>query len=464
MAGNHAPDGHRTPLRAEIRATLALALPLIVGNFAQAAINTTDVLILGRYDVGALAASALGVNLFIAFAIFAVGLVTAASPMIALERGRRPHSVRDIRRTVRQACRASAAVCIPIWAILWNTGPIMLLLGQDAALSEAAAGYVRIMMWGLLPFLIFSVLRYYVAALERPVWGVIVTIIGVGFNAAADWVLVFGLLGFPELGLTGAAIASVIANCILMFGMVIVVYTVVPFRRYRLFGRFWQSDRPRFAGIMRLGLPIAVTLSLEVTVFNAAVFLMGLIDRESLAAHAIAIQVASLAFMIPFGLAQAATVRVGIWHGREDRKGVARAGTVALGLGCGAALLQSATMIAIPGQLVGLFVDPADPEGLPVFRHAVSFLVIAALFQFVDAAQALGAGVLRGLHDTRVPMLFAAIGYWVVGIGLAVWLGFPMELDGIGIWIGLAAGLAAVAVLMVSRWTMRERIGLVRCG
>ncbi|MEM8697283.1 MAG: MATE family efflux transporter [Pseudomonadota bacterium] len=464
MATKPALDGRTTPLRAEIRATLALALPLIVGNFAQAAINTTDVLILGRYDVDALAASALGVNIFIAFAIFAVGLVTAASPMIASERGRKPHSIRDVRRTVRQACWASAAVCIPIWAMLWNTEAIMRLLGQDAALSEAAASYVRVMMWGLLPFLIFCVLRYYVAALERPIWGVIVTIIGVGFNAVADWVLVFGLFGFPELGLIGAAIASLIANCVLMFGMMIAVSMVAPFRRYRLFGRFWQSDWPRFIGIMSLGLPIAVTLSLEVTVFNAAVFLMGLIDRESLAAHAIAIQVASLAFMIPFSVAQAATVRVGIWHGREDKTGVARAGTVALGLGCGAALLLSTTMVLLPEQLVGLFVDPADPESAPVFRHAVSFLIIAALFQLVDAAQAVGAGVLRGLHDTRVPMLFAAIGYWVVGLGLAIWLGFPMEMAGVGIWIGLAAGLAAAAVLMVSRWAMRERIGLVRYG
>ncbi|MGJ8536800.1 MAG: MATE family efflux transporter [Parasphingopyxis sp.] len=462
MANASALDGQQTPLRAEIRATLALALPLIVGNFAQAAINTTDVLILGRYDVDALAASALGVNLFFAFAVFAMGLVMAASPLIAAERGRKPHSVRDVRRTVRQASWASLAVCLPVWATLWNTEWVMLLFGQDPALSVAAAGYVRVMMWGLFPFLIFCVLRHYVSALERPIWGVIVTVIGVGFNALADWILVFGLFGFPELGLTGAAIASLVANFVLMFGMILVVVMVPSFRRYRLLGRFWQSDWPRFFGILGLGLPIAVTLALEVTVFNAAVFLMGLIDRDSLAAHAIAIQVASLAFMIPLGLSQAATVRVGIWHGRRDRAGIARAGSVALWLGCGAALLLSAGMVAFPHELVGLFVDRAEPESAPVFRLAVSFLIIAALFQLVDGAQAVGAGVLRGLQDTRVPMLFAALGYWVVGLGLAVWLGFPGGMAGLGIWIGLAAGLAAAAVLMVSRWFMRERIGLTR--
>lgn len=462
MATTPALDGRTTPMRAEIRATLALALPLVLGNFAQAAINTTDVLILGRYDVDALAASALGVNLYFAFAVFSMGLVTAASPLIAAERGRRAHPVRDVRRTVRQACWSSAAICLPIWMILWFSEPILLALGQDPRLSADAAHFLRIAMWGLFPFLIYIVLRYYVSALEKPLWGLIVTMAGVAFNAAACWALVFGHFGLPELGLTGAGIAHFLSQCVLMIGMVLVVSTIRPFRRYRLFGRFWVSDWPRFREIIRLGLPIAVTLALEVTVFNAAVFLMGLIDRDSLAAHAIAIQIASLAFMIPLGLSQAATVRVGIAHGRGDSDAVARSGSVALALGVGAALLLSTIMVLIPEPLVGLFIDPGDPANTHVFGLAVSFVLVAAIFQLVDGAQAVGAGILRGLQDTRVPMLFAAIGYWVVGLSLAVWLGFPGGLAGLGIWIGLAAGLAAAAILMVSRWLIRERIGLVR--
>ncbi|MBC2776575.1 MATE family efflux transporter [Parasphingopyxis marina] len=464
MDSNPAPEGlarRRTGIRVEIRATLALAWPLVLGNLAQASIHTTEVLILGRYDVDALAAAALGVNLYFAFAIFAMGLVTAASPLIAAEYGRRWNSVRDVRRTVRQALWASLAICLPCWLILWNSESLLLLLGQEPALSRDAAHFIRIAMWGLFPFLVYIVLRYYVTALERPIWGLLVTGVGVVFNALACWALVFGGLGLPELGLTGAGIANVLANSVLALGMIAVVYGVRRFRRYKLLGHFWRADWPRLAAIVKLGVPIAVTLGMEITVFNAAVFLMGLIGRDSLAAHAIAIQVASLAFMLPLGLSQAATVRVGIFHGRKDAEGVARAGRVALGLGLGAAFFLSSTMVLFPNQLIGLFIDPADPAMANVFALALSFLFVAAIFQLVDGAQAVGAGVLRGVQDTRWPMLFAAFGYWVVGLGVAVWLGFPMGLQGVGIWIGLAFGLAVVAVLMVGRWLMRARIGLI---
>lgn len=455
------PLAGRTAVRAEIRATIALAWPLILGNFAQTAINTTDVLILGRYDVEALAGAALGVNLYFAFAIFAIGLLTAASPLIAAERGRRFNSVRDVRRTVRQALWASAAICLPIWLILWNAEPLLLLLEQDPKLSNDAARFIRIAMWGLFPYLVYIVLRYYVTALEKPLWGLYVTVGGVGFNALACWALVFGGLGLPELGLAGAALAHFLASSFLAGGMVLVVTGVRRFRRYRIFGNWWQADWPRFFEIHRIGLPIAVTLALEITVFNAAVFLMGLIDRASLAAHAIAIQVAAFAFMVPLGLSQAATVRVGVWHGRRDADGVARAGGVAFLLGVGAAFILSAVMVIFPEQLIGLFVIPDSAENARVFALGVSFLFVAAIFQLADGAQAVGAGALRGLQDTRWPMVFAASGYWIVGFGTAVWFGFGLDMAGLGIWIGLAAGLAAVAVLMVGRWLMRTRIGIV---
>lgn len=451
----------RTPLRAEIRATLALAWPLVLGNLAQTSIHTIDVIILGRYDVDALAAAALGVNLYFAFGVFCMGLMTAASPLIASEYGRRWNSVRDVRRTVRQALWAAFLICLPCWAILWNAEALLLLLGQDPGLSRDAAIFIQIAMWGLFPFLVYIVLRYYVTALEEPIWGLIVTSVGVLFNGLACWALVFGELGMPELGLAGAGIANLLANSVLAIGMIAVVLGVPRFRRYRLFGRFWNPDWPRLVVILRLGVPIAVTLALEVTVFNAAVFLMGLIGRDSLAAHAIAMQIASIAFMLPLGLSQAATVRVGIWHGRRDPDGIARAGFVAFGLGIGGALLLSTTMMLFPEAMVGLFVDGSDPTKAEVFRLAVAFLLVAAVFQLADGIQAVGAGALRGLQDTRMPMLFAGFGYWVIGFGVAVWLGFATPMQGVGIWIGLAAGLGVTAVLMIGRWGMRGRLGLV---
>lgn len=449
---------------AEIRALLWLAGPLVLGNLAQMAIHTSEVIILGRYDVRALAAAALAVNLYFAFGTFGMGLMTATSPMVAAERGRRGHSVRDIRRTVRQGFWVALSACVPIWIILWNAETLFHLMGQDPDLSRDAARFLKVAMWGLLPWLTQFVLRLYVSALERPFWGVIVTLCGVAVNLIVCSTLVFGLGPFPEMGLMGAAIANLAANFTLFLVMALVVTRVYPFRRYRLFGRFWVSDWPRYRQIARLGLPIAITFAFEVAIFSAAAFLMGLIGQVSLAAHAIAIQIASFAFMVPFSLSQAATVRVGLFHGRGDAAGVARAGWTALAICLGTAVLLSGAMIAFPEPLVGLFVATDDSAARRVFDLALSFVLVAALFQLFDAAQAVGAGVLRGLQDTRWPMLFAAFGYWVVGIGVATLLAFQLGWDGVGVWIGLAAGLAIVSVLMVGRWMRRERYGLARYG
>lgn len=453
-----------SPWRAEARATLALALPLILGNLAQSGIYATDVILLGRLSADALAAGALGVNLYNAFLIFGMGLATAAAPMIATERGRRSHPVRDIRRTVRQACWAVATICIPCWAILWQAEPILLAMGQDPALSAEAARFVRHVQWGLLPYVLFVVLRNYVSALERPVWALWALAATLVVNAFLCWVLIFGKFGLPALGLVGAGIGSALSNLFLFGFMAAVVLRDREFRRYRLFGRFWVADWSRYRAVWALGLPIAVIWLLEVTVFNAAVFLMGLIDKASLAAHVIAIQVAALAFMVPLGIAQAATVRVGFWQGRGDRGAVGRAGWLALAAGVGFMVLTGILMLTVPHALIAVFIDTADPANARVVALAVAFLAVAALFQIVDGAQAVGAGVLRGLQDTRIPMIFAAVGYWVIGIGTGIWLAFRAGLGGVGIWLGLASGLAVVAVLMVTRWAWRERLGLVTKG
>lgn len=450
-----------TPWRTEIRATLLLAYPLILTNIAQALIHATDIVLLGWVGPRTLAAGALGVNLFNACLIFGLGLVTASAPMMARELGRHRHSVRDVRRTVRQALWASVAVAIPFWLLLWHAEGILLAFGQEPALAADAARFVRAMQWGLLPYFFYIVLRSFVSALEQPIWSLVIGGGAVLFNAIINYSLIFGAFGLPALGLLGAGIGSALSNLLMFVGMAIVVTRHRRFRRYRLFGRWWRADWSRFAAVWKLGLPIAVTLALEVTIFNAAVFLMGLISTDALAAHAIAIQIAALSFMVPLGLSQAVMVRVGLAHGRGDRTGIARAGWTSFALGTGFMTLMALLLVTVPHALVAAFLDNADPANAPVIRLAVSFLAVAALFQIVDGAQAVGAGMLRGLHDTTVPMVYAAIGYWVIGLGVGVTLAFPLGWGGIGIWLGLASGLTVVAILMVSRWMRREKLGLV---
>ena len=213
--------------------------------------------------------------------------------------------------------------------------------------------------------------------------------------------------------------------------------------------------------MVRLGWPIGLTMALEMGVFALAAYFMGWIGATAVAAHAIALQLAALTFMVPLGLGQAATVRVGLALGRRDEAGIARAGWT--GWVMGAAFMGAMAIIiwAIPRQLVTLFLSDT-PANAVVIGLAVSFLRVASAFQLVDGAQVIGAGMLRGLHDTRWPLLFALVGYWVVGLGIGAWLAFAQDWKGVGIWVGLASGLAAVAVLMLARWVLRDRLGLTR--
>lgn len=447
--------------REEMRAMLALAWPMILTNLAQVAMTATDVAIIGRLGPQALAAGALGSNLYFAPLIFGLGFAYATAPMMAAELGRRKHSVRDVRRTVRQGLWLSVLASIPIWILLWNGAAILRAMGQDPALAEQAGIYLRTLMWAVLPFYGYIVLRSFISALERPGWALVIMVISVLINAGLNWVLVFGNLGAPEMGIAGSGLATSIATFFMFFGLAGVISVERTFRRYRLFGRFWRADWPRFIALLKLGAPISGILAFEVTIFNAAAFLMGLIGSAQLAAHAIALQIASVSFMVPLGLGQAATVRVGLAFGARDSEGVTRAGWAAYVLGVSFMALMALVMLAFPKLLIGAFLNVSDPANAAVVSFAVTFLFFAALFQIVDGAQAVSAGMLRGLQDTNVPMLFAAIGYWGIGLPMGVLLAFQFGLGGSGIWIGLFSGLAVVAALLLYRWLKRDRLDLM---
>lgn len=449
-----------TPWRDEARAMLLLAWPMILTNLAQVAMTATDVMIIGRLGADALAAGALGSNMYFAPLIFGLGLAYATSPMIAAEIGRKRHSVRDVRRTVRQGLWLAAIISIPIWILLWNSESILLAMGQDPALSAQAAIYVRHLQWAVLPFYGYIVLRSFISALERPGWALVIMALAVTLNAVGNWLLVFGKLGFPQMGIAGSGLATAIASFFMFVGLAVVVSMERRFRRYRLFGRFWRADWPRFWALLKLGAPISGILAFEVTIFNAAAFLMGLIGAASLAAHAIALQIASVTFMVPLGLAQAATVRVGLSYGAGDAEGISRSGWTALVMGVSFMALMALVMITFPELLISAFIDITNPANTAVVGLAVTFLAFAALFQVADGAQAVAAGMLRGLQDTNVPMVYAAIGYWGIGLPLGALLAFKFGFAGSGIWIGLVAGLTVVAVLLIYRWLQRDRLGL----
>ena len=445
---------------AELRATLSLAWPLILANLTMAAIGATDVVLMGWLGARPLAASALGLNLTFAFGLICLGLVTASAPMMATALGARVNSLREVRRTFRQSLWLVATLIVPLWLILWNSEPIILSLGQEPALARDAQLFLRGYMWSQLGFLLFQAMRNFVSALERPGWVLAISVAGIVSNALLGYGLIFGHFGLPAWGIFGGGVASSIVWTLQALLLALVIVTDRQFRRFHLFGRLWRPDWPRYRRLWALGLPIGLAMGFEGGVFSAAAYLMGLINAESVAAHAVALQIAALSFMVPWGLGQAATVRVGRHLGERDRGGIMRAGWIAWVLGVGFMAAMALVIWAIPRQLITLFLDDTAANA-EVIRLGVSFLALAAIFQIFDGAQVVGAGILRGLHDTRVPMIFTFVGYWLVGIGAGTWLAFGAGWQGVGIWTGLAIGLAIVAVLMLWRWGRREKIGLV---
>jgi MATE family multidrug resistance protein len=443
----------------ELRATLSLAWPLMLANLTQQIIQATDVLLMGRLGATQLAAATLALNLTFTINIFLLGLITASAPMMATALGQRSNAVRDVRRTFRAGLWLMLMAMPPYWLLLWHVGPIMRAFGQSAELASQGQTFLRAYMWCTAPWLLFQLLRNFMSALERPRVVLWLSLTGIALNFLLSWSLIFGHFGLPALGLAGGGVGSTLTWLFICGALICVATLHRHFRRFHLFGRWWRFDGQRTAAMIRLGWPIGATMALEMGVFALAAYFMGWLGAPAVAAHAVALQLAAITFMVPLGLGQAATVRVGLALGRKDGQGIRRAGWTGWVLGVALMGVMALGMWAFPRQLVTLFLADV-PANAVVIGLAISFLRVAAAFQLVDGAQVIGAGMLRGLHDTRWPLLFALFGYWVVGLGIGSWLAFARDWKGVGIWVGLASGLAAVAVLMLVRWILRDRLRL----
>ncbi len=444
----------------EFRATFALAWPLVIAQIAQNALQATDVLMMGWLGPQALAAGTLASAFIMPLFLFGVGVVGAVAPLTAQARGAR--DIKAIRRVVRQGFWAAILLALLLAPVILQIRTVFGWLGQDAVLSARAEEYIQIAVLMLAPAMGVIVLRSLLSTFDATRVILVITVGGVIVNAGANYLLMFGNLGLPRLELRGAAIATVLTNIFMLLVMLGYVLRHRRFKRFNILIRFWKPDWPRFREIFRIGTPIGLTVLAEVGLFAAAAMLMGRLGTDELAAHAIALQCASLAFMVPLGLGIAATVRVGIAYGRRDPEAIRKAGWTSFMLGTGFMAVSALAFVLLGPAIVSVFLDPDLPENQNALVFAASFLAIAGLFQLVDGAQVVAAHALRGLSDTKVPMVMAIFGYWFVGLPVAYLMGFVLGLRGIGIWLGLAAGLAFVAVLLVGRFALRERLGLLR--
>lgn len=452
----------RTPTgwRRELRATLGLAWPLVVAQLAQMALFTTDVVMMGWLGPQFLAAGMLATAFLHPFLLFGVGVLSVVAPMVAQARGAR--QIKSVRRSARQGFWVAIAISLLLLPLLWQAEVILLLIGQEAGNSQLAGGYIHFAVWSLLPALLFTVLRGLLSAHETTAVILWITLIGVAANILGNYGLMFGNFGLPRLELVGAGISTSLVNGLMFLLTLGYILRHRRFKRYHILLRFWKPDWQRFRDILRIGTPFGLMLMAETGLFATAAMLMGWLGTDELAAHAIALQCAGIAFMVPLGLSQATTIRVGLAFGANDRHGVGVAGWVSLALAMAFMSCTCLLFLIIPEFFVGRFLDPAEEQNRIPFLLALSYLGVAALFQLVDGAQVVLGAALRGLNDTTMPMLIAIGGFWLVGFPIAYLCGFVWDMRGLGIWYGLASALATVALILLARFLLRERLGLTQ--
>ena len=443
----------------EARELLRLAVPLAATQLAQMIILATDTVMLGHFSKQALAGAAIGNTIYFLAWLMGSGVPMAVSPVIAHiqgEHGTAGRERRRIRVAVRMGLWTAALTSLPLLAALVFTRPILLFLRQEPELADGAALFVSGIAVGL-PFALgFQVLRSFSTALSRAVPPLVVIVLAIGWNALFDYALIFGHFGFPRLGILGAGIASASSNIFSFAALLVITLTVPALRRYHILHRLWQPHWKSFAELLRLGLPIGMTMVFELALFNAATLAIGTFGISALAAHQIAITIPSLTFMIPLGIGLAATVRVGLAAGAGDRVAAQRAGYTAIAM---ASLFMTGAAIVLllwPRQIASLWL-PDIPANADVLALAVLYLHVAAAFQLVDGIQVSASMALRGLKDAHGPMWIAGGSYWLVGAPVCVALGFGLHMQGLGVWIGLAFGLLVAAITLTTRFAILSK-------
>lgn len=409
-----------------------------------------DTVMVGRLGVEPLAGVALGNTIFFVLAIITLGVVFAVGPLVSQAHGAGNEDA--IGRSVREGLRVGLLLAVIPVIIMWNIEPMLLKMGQEPGTVALTGSYLHAILWGLLPFLWFGAFRSLVEGVSRPLPVTLITLMGLGLNVLANYVLMFGKWGFPELGLAGTGWASTIVYWAMFLTIAAYARFAPAFRKYNVFAGLMKVDVKTIREVFRVGWPIGISHGIEAGLFSITSLTMGLIGTVALASHQVAIQCAAYTFMVPMGIGIAASVRVGQAVGMKDYKGAQRAGNVALYLSLAFMSFTAILFWVIPRTLIGLYLDTSVPENAEVVALAISLLGVAAVFQVFDGIQVAALGALRGLKDTRIPMFICFISYWLVGLSVGMSLAFIAGFGAAGLWWGLVLGLATAAVLLTLRF------------
>lgn len=443
----------RRPTHTDFRELLALASPIVLIQVGLMLMGTVDTLMVGRVSPVALAAVALGNLYFIGWSIFGLGTLFALDPILSQALGARDDVA--VRRGVQRGIVLALGLTIPTTLVLLTVEPVLTLVGQPADVIPYAAGYVYRSVLSVFPFFAFVVLRQSLQA-HRHTWPIVVTILVANIlNAVLNYAWIFGTFGFPALGVFGSAWATLVSRWVMTLMLLALGWRYLHPYLTRLATRVFSPEP--LLRILAIGVPIGGQMMLEWGAFATIALLMGWLGVNEVAAHQIGLNLASLTFMVPVGISSAAAVIVGHAVGRSDPDAVRRAAAAALVVGVGFMSLTAVALIAFPRFLAGLYTDSAD-----VLRIAVLLLPIAGVFQVFDGAQVVALGALRGLGDTRMPMLVAMVGFWGLGIPASLWLGFGAGLGAEGLWWGFVVGLGIVAAFLLLRLRAHAQKDLVR--
>jgi MATE family multidrug resistance protein len=440
------PANGRAIWRSEIAETIKLAWPMALTQLGQIAMMTTDLALAGRLGDQSVAAIALAQMVLFCGFVLGMGPVSAVAALAAQAFG-----AREVRRALRMGLWLAVMLGVPINIIqLWG-GSILIASGQEPEAAALAARYLQGLTWSMIPAWCFIAIRNFMGAVKRPQPGLWVTLVAIPCNGLLAYSLIYGAFGLPALGLLGAGLATTSINIGMCIAGIWICYACRPFKKFRVLGRFWRADWVLMRKLVAIGLPISVGMMLEWGLFSTAAILVGWFGTAALAAHQVALQIATIVFMVPLGISLAATVRVGHAVGRRDPAASRRAGFSAIGLGIAIMTAVTLLIVACRSLIPYLFLD-AGTAGPDTAALAATLLLVGATFFVTDGTQGIAGGALRGLNDTRIPMLFAALSFWVVGFTSGYWLAFSGGFGVIGIWIGFSLSVLTYAALLIARF------------
>jgi multidrug resistance protein, MATE family len=448
---NHESTTYRHRAKAEVSVLLKIGLPVILAQLLQMSMSFVDTVMAGRLSPEDLAAVAVGSSMLMPFVVLCLGCMMAVTPIVAQNVGGREFS--KIGKNARQVLWLSLILAIPSFFILRNLDGAFVLIGVTDEIIPIASGYLKAISWGIIPAYAYGALRYFNEGLSVTRPAMFVALIGTLVNIPANYVLMFGKLGFPQLGAVGTGYASAIVFTVMFFGMFLFTFNYKAYNRFGIFSRFRLPEKKYLGELLRVGVPIGISSSMEVTMFAAVSLLVSTISTLAIAGHQIAINFAAMMFMIPFGLSVAISARVGNSIGKKRPDEARFRGYVGVVVSCIIMACTAALMFLFPRTIASIYTDDTD-----VIEMAVQLIFMAAIFQLSDGLQVSGFGALRGLKDTKIPMYVNLIAYWIIGIPFAYYMGFIAGFGAPGLWMGLIAGLTIAGILHNIRFYRRTGV------